>query len=81
MSLLQRIMTRLSGKRLAAAMKAESQEWIMRCKHGHEISVWQAGGIRYGARSAGKTRLAWCPSCKAMRWMAVSRRTASEPSP
>lgn len=44
--------------------EAESRQWIGRCKHcGADNSVWDIGGLRYGA--AGRpTKLARCPKCR-----------------
>lgn len=62
MGWLQNVMTRILPQKWAAAMEAESRAWKMRCKCGHEISVWETGGIRWGAR--GRTWTLWrCPHC------------------
>ncbi|HYF34795.1 MAG TPA: serine/threonine-protein kinase [Prosthecobacter sp.] len=48
------------------AMRAQSQDWHMVCPCGHEMSVWDAGGIRFGA--AGKPRrMMFCPACHRFR--------------
>ncbi len=43
MSLIQRIVTALVPRSLAASMEAESREWMMRCPCGYEQSLWDAG--------------------------------------
>ena len=44
--------------------ETESRAWIGTCKHyGAENSIWDVGGLRYGA--AGKpTKLVRCPKCR-----------------
>ena len=47
----------------AAAFEAESRQWMVQCpKCHHEISVWEAGGIRYKARGTVR-RLGRCSRC------------------
>ncbi len=43
--------------------EAESRQWIGKCSHcGAENSIWDIGGLRYGA--AGRpTKWARCPKC------------------
>lgn len=50
-------------KRLAAAIERESCTWIVRCTAcGHSKSVWEAGGVRFGA--TGSPRIAIrCSAC------------------
>ncbi|MBL9184660.1 MAG: protein kinase [Verrucomicrobiaceae bacterium] len=43
-------------------MKAESQAWHLVCDCGHATSVWDRGGIRYGA-SGKPMKLMSCPAC------------------
>jgi len=43
-------------------MKAESQQWHLVCDCGHATSVWDRGGIRYGA-SGKPMRMMSCPAC------------------
>lgn len=73
MGFLRKIIIALSGKRFAHAMEAESRQWMMRCKEGHEISVWEAGGIRYKAYGK-KWTYTWCPGCGRFRWIKIYRR-------
>lgn len=49
-------------KAWADAIEAESRQWMMRCSCGHEISVWDAGGVRYKA-AGNPVRLWLCPTC------------------
>ena len=43
-------------------MKAESQAWHLVCDCGHATSVWDRGGIRYGA-SGKPMKMMSCPVC------------------
>jgi len=43
-------------------MKAESQQWHLVCDCGHATSIWDWGGIRYGA-SGNPRKLMNCPAC------------------
>jgi len=55
-------------------MRAESESWIMKCsKCGHELSVWDAGGIRYKARGQPSWRRR-CTGCGEVSWLKVFRR-------
>ncbi len=48
---------------LASRFEKDSREWMIQCqKCDHEISVWDAGGIRYKARGTVR-RLGKCSSC------------------
>ena len=49
MTLLQRIELSIMPRRVRRAVVAESCDWLLRCKCGHERSVWDAGGIRFKA--------------------------------
>ncbi len=50
--------------KMKQAAEAESRQWIGVCNHcGSENSIWDIGGIRYGA--AGRpTKLVRCPKCR-----------------
>jgi len=62
-SFVQRLVTRLMPRR-AAEIERESREWDVVCpKCGNARSVWDIGGIRYKAASAGKRIGATCPEC------------------
>ncbi|MBN1643513.1 MAG: hypothetical protein JW856_01645 [Dehalococcoidales bacterium] len=67
MTLIQRLLMTILPDRLAKSMEEESRAWLMQCPCGYEISVWEAGGIRY--KAAGKSmRLRHCPTCGHMTW-------------
>jgi predicted RNA-binding Zn-ribbon protein involved in translation (DUF1610 family) len=80
MTLIQKLVTSLAPKRIAEEMEAESRDWKMICPQcGHVRSVWDAGGIRWKARSVGKRMLQRCPGCGKNVWAKVERRP-TEPS-
>lgn len=57
-----------------AAMEAESKSWMMKCPNcGHERSIWELGGIRYKAASAGKKMYRACPNCGQRGWHTVNK--------
>jgi uncharacterized protein with PIN domain len=79
MGFLQRLFKSLLSEDRAGDMEAESRAWMMQCPScGHEISVWDAGGIRYGA--SGKPRR-WmrCAKCGKRGWHRTYRKTEEQP--
>ena len=56
----------------AAKMEAESKSWLARCACGHARSIWDLGGIRWGAAGRLKRYLT-CPQCGQSSWQTVSR--------
>lgn len=58
----------------AASAERESKQWIMQCPNcKFEISVWDAGGIRW--KAAGEPRrLMSCPKCGKRGWFTLSKR-------
>lgn len=55
-------------------LRAESESWRIRCLGcGASKSVWEAGGVRWKARSQGKRTLVRCSHCGGMRMAAVER--------
>jgi hypothetical protein len=76
MTLIQKAVLSLLPKRWSAAIQAESESWLLRCSVcGTARSVWEAGGIRFGAASVGKRVAIWCPTCGRIRVMVVERRS------
>jgi rRNA maturation endonuclease Nob1 len=77
MSLIRRLIFAFVSKERAAAMEAESREWILRCEAcPREISVWDLGGLRYKASGHPKHR-APCPHCGKKTWHRMTRRPSS----
>ncbi|HKP54780.1 MAG TPA: phage terminase large subunit family protein [Chloroflexia bacterium] len=55
-------------------MEADSRAWMMRCPNcGHERSVWEMGGIRWGAAGEPRRRLL-CPQCGKKGWHKTYRK-------
>lgn len=58
--------------------KAESQDWMLRCPCGGEVSFWDIGGIRYKAK--GNPRKLWrCKNCGNLTWHSVYRKSEGKP--
>jgi ribosomal protein L37E len=76
--MIRRFILWLFGRRLAAEIETESRQWIMRCRQcGEEISVWDAGGIRWKAKGS-PTRRMRCRSCGQATWHTVTFRAAEK---
>lgn len=74
MGLIQRVMCAILPKQSRDAMEADSRQWKIRCLTcGAERSVWEAGGVRWGAASRGKRTLIRCPKCGCLRCASVTR--------
>ena len=72
MSFIRKLLLAVLPEASAKSMEAESREWMCTCPCGHASSVWDLGGIRWGA--AGKPRrLLQCPGCGKWTWQVVSR--------
>ncbi len=80
MSFIQKLFKALLPGKSAASMEADSRSWMMQCPNcGHEMSVWEMGGIRWGA--AGKPRqYLRCPQCGKRSWHKVYRKS-EDPAP
>ena len=62
MSRIQKIFKAILPRKWFESMKQESMQWQMYCDCGYQISVWDAGGIRW--KASGKPRkLGRCPKC------------------
>jgi hypothetical protein len=69
----QRLIVRLAPRSWAEAMEASTRQWVLRCQCGHELSLWDAGGIRWGGGGKSAT-YGRCPGCGQRGWLAVVRR-------
>jgi uncharacterized protein with PIN domain len=79
MGLIQKLFKSVLSADGMADMEAESRAWMMQCTScGHEISVWDAGGIRYGAAGKPK-RLMRCSKCGKLRWHRTYKKTDDQP--
>lgn len=77
---LQRFFKAILPKKWGEAMEAESRAWMMQCPScKREISVWDAGGIRY--KGAGSPRgLGYCSQCGKYTWIRIYKKAASPPA-
>lgn len=74
MTRVQRILMALLPQKWGRSMRASSEGWRIRCcTCGASQTVWQAGGIRWGAASIGKRKLVHCSQCGHLRVAAVER--------
>lgn len=78
MSFTQRLFTAILPRRWAESMESESRAWMMQCPCGYEISVWEAGGIRYKAAGNPRVRRR-CPECESRTWHQVYKKGADAP--
>ena len=79
-SVTQRIVLRLMPWR-AEAIERESREWVMTCPNcGLERSIWDIGGVRYGAKSKGKKVAVKCSGCGKRAMHPVERRPSGAPA-
>ena len=76
MALVQGLLKSVMPAGVAKGMEEESRAWMMRCPEGHEISVWDAGGIRYKAKGR-PTRLHKCQECGKLRRMTLYYKPSS----
>ncbi len=80
MTLLQRLVHRFLPRRWSAAIEAESRAWQLVCDCGQAVSVWEAGGIRFGGR--GRPRRAYCCSrCGVTAHRLEKRESAATDAP
>ncbi len=59
---LQKVLTGILPGKWARDAEEESRNWVFTCSCGSESSVWDAGGIRWGA-AGNPVRFMKCPSC------------------
>lgn len=79
MTLVQDIFARAMPQALAARMEAEARAWIGRCPCGFGQSMWERGGVRWGASERPRQVLK-CPRCNAFTVHSVTRERASQSS-
>jgi hypothetical protein len=74
----QELVGKLVPRSWAAAMEAESREWMVHCRTcGAEQSVWDLGGVRWKAKGT-KWTFRRCPECGKRGWHKVYRRERTE---
>lgn len=75
MSTLQKFFLAVLPQSWGESMRADSQRWQFRCcTCGWTRSVWDAGGIRWKAHSAGKRTMMRCLQCKQIRVAALEKK-------
>jgi hypothetical protein len=74
MSRVQAFFLAIMPRSIGKAMEKESRLWTMHCAQcASEMSIWDAGGIRYLA--AGRPwRGRYCPKCARWRWHEVYKK-------
>ena len=70
---MQRFFTVVLPHSWAAAMRADSLAWKVRCSCGFERSVWELGGIRWKSKGGKSPWLLRCPQCGGKSWHSVYR--------
>ena len=78
MSIWHKLLARLLPGQLASDMEAESRAWMLQCPCGYEISIWELGGVRYGAKSRGKRMLRRCRGCGKLKWHRVYKKDSRQ---
>jgi hypothetical protein len=76
MTFIQKFFTAVLPHAWAEDMRAESQQWMLRCTYGFERSIWEVGGIRWKA-SGSPRRLMRCPQCGQRTWHTLNRKPGS----
>jgi hypothetical protein len=67
MSFIQKVLSKLMPGSFEQ-MRAESKRWMIKCTGcDYQVSVWDAGGIRSGASSKGKSTKIKCPKCGTLK--------------
>ena len=70
MSMLQKLIMTILPSAWSAAIKAESQRWMLHCPScGTVRSLWDIGGMRYKATPRKRKALIWCQTCRRTQWM------------
>jgi hypothetical protein len=75
-NMIRKILKFLLPDTIFQKMKEESKIWTIGCDCGYNISVWDAGGIRYKAIRLSGTKRIWgrCPNCKKWKFFSVIRK-------
>ena len=79
MGFFQRLFAALLPKATMDALEAGSRDWMVKCKCGHERSVWELGGIKYGGKAVGKRTLLRCEKCGKRTWHRWHQKSAGQP--
>jgi predicted RNA-binding Zn-ribbon protein involved in translation (DUF1610 family) len=74
MSRAQKILLAILPSAWAADAERESKQWVMQCPNcGFQLSLWDAGGIRWKALGNPRRRMT-CPQCGQTEWFTLFKR-------
>jgi transposase-like protein len=74
MNFLQRFFKRILPANKAHEMEMSSRQWVVICPScSWERSIWELGGIRWGAQGKTKTYMK-CPSCGKRNWVTLHKK-------
>jgi hypothetical protein len=74
MSWFQKAVLALVPRQTAEKMEEESRDWVLTCTCGHDTSLWDMGGIRYGGRGKSWT-MTRCGGCGRTFWGSLHKRS------
>jgi len=75
---LRDIILRFMPPKMRADAETDSRNWVATCPKCEAVnSIWDIGGVRYKARSAGKRIRLRCPQCGERGMHAVEHRPGS----
>ncbi len=60
------------------AVRSGTKQWIAECPCGNKQDFWDAGGVRYGAKSAGCAKLVRCPACGKSTMHSIRKKREDE---
>ncbi len=73
--MLRRILQIILSKKQFKKIKKESKEWFLKCPDcDYFKSIWDRGGIRFGANSKKKKEFGHCPKCKKRKLLDVIKK-------
>ena len=71
----RKILQKILSEQQFEKIKESSKQWFSICtKCGYSVSVWDSGGIRFGAASKDKRVLGFCPDCGKKRFFRLEKR-------
>jgi len=69
----QRLLKKISSRRVFEAIKTGTQKWCIECPCGYTRDFWEVGGIRF--KAVGEPRQYFlCPECKKGRWHKLRKK-------
>jgi hypothetical protein len=75
LSFTQKLVQMFSSKQGFEAMEKESRIWMVQCTNcKYEKSIWEMGGIRYGATGDKKTYMR-CSNCNQSHWHTIYKKS------